>query len=248
MNFNSYIVSETKTAFSIPLTKNLVTKKTFKQKAFTLAETLITLSIIGVVAAVTVPTLMSNVNKQIYVTGLKKAYNELQNAVRMMPITAGCSADDFHCLDLRTDILAEQLKLAKAPYACRGFDQNNTCLQTPDGMLIYAADNNNINSTIGVDINGAKGPNVVGRDRFFFESFFNSYEAPECIGFLPVGSKLYANCQIKVNYYNAGATRYWNYNPQNPLCTTSQVSHQKGWFGDSKYCTGRVLEENAMNY
>ena len=45
--------------------------------AFTLAEVLITLVIIGVIAAMTIPTLMKNTNKQEYVTGLKKGYSIL---------------------------------------------------------------------------------------------------------------------------------------------------------------------------
>lgn len=45
-----------------------------KTKAFTLAEVLITLGIIGVVAAMTIPTLMSNVQKHTYVVALKKFY------------------------------------------------------------------------------------------------------------------------------------------------------------------------------
>lgn len=96
MQYNSYIVSETKTAFSIPMQTPII-KKNLKQKAFTLAETLITLSIIGVVAAMTVPTLMANMNKQSYVTGLKKAYSNLQNAWNMIPITENCPAGDYEC-------------------------------------------------------------------------------------------------------------------------------------------------------
>ena len=46
-------------------------------KGFTLAEVLITLGIIGIVAAMTLPTLVNNYKKQIYVVGLKKAYNNL---------------------------------------------------------------------------------------------------------------------------------------------------------------------------
>lgn len=56
--------------------KNKVNKK--KKKAFTLAEVLITLGIIGVVAALTIPTLVENEQKVQYATGLKKAYMELQ--------------------------------------------------------------------------------------------------------------------------------------------------------------------------
>ena len=50
--------------------------------AFTLAEVLITLGIIGVVAALTLPTLISNYKKQTYVTGLQKAYSVLNNMTK----------------------------------------------------------------------------------------------------------------------------------------------------------------------
>src|SRR5574344_2252231 len=46
-----------------------------KRTAFTLAEVLIVLGIIGIVASMTIPTLMNKVAKQEYVTGLRKAYS-----------------------------------------------------------------------------------------------------------------------------------------------------------------------------
>ena len=49
------------------------------KRAFTLAEVLITLAIIGVVAAMTMPTLIKNHQKQVYATRLKKAVNVLEN-------------------------------------------------------------------------------------------------------------------------------------------------------------------------
>ena len=243
MNFNSYIVSETKTAVSVPLTKEILQiKKTLKQKAFTLAETLITVSIIGVVAAITVPTLMSNMNKQIYVTGLKKTYTQLQNAVRLLPMVSGCSAGDYQCTEISANNIAELLKLAKPPYGCSMYTSTGTdalCLQTQDGAIIISA--NEYNSTIGVDVNGDKGPNIVGRDRFMFEIFWNGYTSPECVGFIPVGSKLSVSCTEK----GAGTsgTRYWN-----GICTKENLQPNDTWLYSAGTCTGRVLEENAMNY
>lgn len=51
-----------------------------KKMAFTLAEVLITLGIIGIVAQMTIPTLISNVEKQTTITSLKKAYSTLSQA------------------------------------------------------------------------------------------------------------------------------------------------------------------------
>ncbi len=51
--------------------------------AFTLAEVLVTLGIIGVVSAMTVPTLMQNHQRKVYVTQLHKVYNEVSQAVEM---------------------------------------------------------------------------------------------------------------------------------------------------------------------
>ncbi len=56
---------------------------------FTLAEVLITLGIIGVVAAMTLPTLIKNYQKQVYVTQLKKAYSTLGNAINKMAVDEG---------------------------------------------------------------------------------------------------------------------------------------------------------------
>lgn len=50
-----------------------------KKNAFTLAEVLITLGIIGVVAAITLPTLIQNYQKQVYANGAKKGLNTIMN-------------------------------------------------------------------------------------------------------------------------------------------------------------------------
>jgi len=54
-----------------------------KNKAFTLAEVLITLGIIGVVAALTIPSLIQKQTEKATVVKLKKAYSTLLNAYRL---------------------------------------------------------------------------------------------------------------------------------------------------------------------
>ena len=55
-----------------------------KYYAFTLAEVLITLVIIGVIAAMTIPTLINKTNNQEYVSRLKKAYSTLSQVTNRL--------------------------------------------------------------------------------------------------------------------------------------------------------------------
>lgn len=70
------------------------------KKAFTLAETLITLGIIGVVAALTIPSLVSKYQKHVYYTQFRKAATVLENAINQYNFDHGCggqcgSSDSF---------------------------------------------------------------------------------------------------------------------------------------------------------
>jgi prepilin-type N-terminal cleavage/methylation domain-containing protein len=60
-----------------------------KKTGFTLAEVLITLTIIGVVAMMTLPALMNNVQEQQAKTGLKKGLNTLTEAAQLTAATDG---------------------------------------------------------------------------------------------------------------------------------------------------------------
>ena len=246
MNFNSYIVSETKTALSVPVSISVLPpKKTLKQKAFTLAEVLITLSIIGVVAAMTVPTLMANANKQIYTTKLKKVYSTMQNAVKMMPLSVGCSAGEYSCVTIGQEnhfdarIFADQFKVVKDFDTCKidyTLPQSlyvNSCFQLEDGTTFFFRNTSSGDiyaASIGVDLNGEKGPNKIGRDIFMFQ--ITSYEKQNIkIGtVMPYGSKIFH----EYSYV------YWK-----DKCTDNTVK-QQNW--DAIMCAGRVLEEGKMNY
>lgn len=60
-----------------------------KTIAFTLAEVLITLGIIGVVAAMTIPTLMNNTNNQEIVSRVKKVYSSFTQAFSQAELNDG---------------------------------------------------------------------------------------------------------------------------------------------------------------
>ncbi len=60
-----------------------------KYPSFTLSEVLITLVVIGIIAAITVPVLINNYRKQQYVTQLKKNYSIVSDAFRLAMVKDG---------------------------------------------------------------------------------------------------------------------------------------------------------------
>lgn len=72
-----------------------------KKFAFTLAEVLITLGIIGVVAAITMPALTEKINNIILVNKLKKMYSVLSQAMMYTVVRDG----DFNSLSIENDNL-----------------------------------------------------------------------------------------------------------------------------------------------
>ena len=55
-----------------------------KIRAFTLAEILITLGIIGIVAAITIPMLITNYQKRLTLTRLQKHYAQLNQVIKLI--------------------------------------------------------------------------------------------------------------------------------------------------------------------
>ena len=84
--------------------------------AFTLAEVLITLGIIGVVAAMTMPTLINNINKKHWITGYKKAFSELSQIHQLLNSETGGSymaeCNDFDDVCLK-NLFAEKIKVVE---------------------------------------------------------------------------------------------------------------------------------------
>ena len=66
------------------------------KKAFTLAEVLITLGIIGVVSAITIPTVVSKYQKYVLKNQFIKSYSNLQNAINMTISANGTYYDCYN--------------------------------------------------------------------------------------------------------------------------------------------------------
>lgn len=82
--------------------------------AFTLAEVLIVLGIIGVVAEMTIPTLLQSSEKQVEMTSLKKFYSEFSQAMTLYMQSSDCS--DLPCTglfnaDIGEDDYADRLNI-----------------------------------------------------------------------------------------------------------------------------------------
>ena len=113
-----------------------------KKNGFTLAEVLITLTILGVVAAITIPNIVHNYKKQITVVKLKKAYANLEQAAVSLKINSGCHSGDIACTGLfESDNVNERffelagIKISKIQGSCssRGMSlgcENQNCTNT----------------------------------------------------------------------------------------------------------------------
>jgi len=156
--------------------------------AFTLAEVLITLAIIGVVAAITIPILNNSAQDTQYKTAYRKAYSDMSNAMlaaiseqSLTPRTAG---QDTIATDSEYTTLKNAFSVNKACTVA----QLETCwipgeYLTPGSSFMPTVGNANsfidasgrawAEYSVGeniylVDTNGSKQPNRYGKDRWIF--------------------------------------------------------------------------------
>ena len=122
--------------------------KRFK-RGFTLAEVLITLAIIGVVAAIAIPSVISNTQQQEFKTGLRKAVSVLNSAITMNMAIDGESPydnkDTFNYLQRHMSILKVTsglpwLSVFKAWDGHTYDSYGNSAFYTTDGMRFETDD------------------------------------------------------------------------------------------------------------
>ena len=111
------------------------------KKGFTLAEVLITLAIIGVVAALAIPSVISNSQQQEFKTGLKKAISVLNSAISMN-IAVDCETpyDNANLFGYLTKHMSVMKTTRTTPWystsavGAVGTANTNSAFYTTDGM------------------------------------------------------------------------------------------------------------------
>ena len=91
-----------------------------KKAAFTIAEVLITIGIIGVVAAISLPTLLTNVQEKVTVHKLETVYSKLNSAFKMMIEEDGEFTNNRSASQRELDIYDNLPKFLKVANKCYG--------------------------------------------------------------------------------------------------------------------------------
>jgi prepilin-type N-terminal cleavage/methylation domain-containing protein len=159
--------------------KEKIPRRFIRYTGFTLAEVLITLAIIGFVAAMTIPTLINKINESQWHTAWKKEFSVISQAYKLYLI-------DNEDVDFGYDVtalnkLSPYLKIASTnptlPDSNKFLNGSSvivlswTNAQLADGSIVYFLNHgwSNCNSAsfcveINIDINGIKAPNTIGKD------------------------------------------------------------------------------------
>ena len=138
-------------------------------KAFTLSEVLIALTVIGVIAAMTIPTIMTGTRKSEFSARLKKFYGTI-NQAQIKAYALGDSWDiwceetgkEYDNTTKTTKAFAEKYLLPHITTLKTGEENGKYTVYLNDGTHFYLTKEQCIH--FFYDANGAKKPNVKGRD------------------------------------------------------------------------------------
>ena len=204
--------------------------------AFALSEVLITLGVIGVVAAMTLPTLIKNYKKHSTENQLKTAYSIFSQAIN----SAKSEHGDFKNWDItlpREDLNNTYLKPYLTIVESKKINEIKTLndsgnflySQTYFGPTYYLKNGmrytilkDNINLYITIDINGDKGPNTMGYDCFNFIIESNSNQLlPDC--------NKYSNEQLtEESSYSKSCNPNAAYSPYSGACC-AEIIRRNNW-------------------
>lgn len=160
-----------KVALSVELSKS----------AFTLAEVLITLGIIGVVAALTMPSLIAKHQKQVWATQLKKDVNWVLNSINQIKaeemvdslantkyLTEDNSNELYTNYFFVNSELEKNLKIINKVSIVHNDDtvRETEYYVLADGSCVHFDGGVYDSLSYSIDVNCQKGPNLYGRDAF----------------------------------------------------------------------------------
>lgn len=184
------------------------------KSGFTLAEVLITMVIVGAVAAMTIPTLNYQRLRKEYSTKLKHFYSRMDNALAEMEADKGSLRD----MALPSNANAYQWYLDNIdPYlghAAKDDSKNNStdnAIYFKDGSALGYIHSGDC-FDIAYDVNGDKMPNELGRDKYRFLICFNDTKREFYFGstdkiFGPYAEKASIDAQSRDSLKNACASR-----------------------------------------
>ena len=161
-----------------------------KKSAFTLTEVMITVGIIGVISALTVPTLMSNYQRKALTVQIRKTANNIASAADLLMTEESknkfSATSGYKDLDTFITQRFKVLKTCESADATKCFASENyqsidnsknsafTCagksyvLADSSAVCLTIDDTYKPNVTVTTDVNGSEGPNIAGRDLFMF--------------------------------------------------------------------------------
>ena len=144
-----------------------------KKLGFTLAEVLISLAIVGVVAAMTIPTLSSNTQKESNEAKEKVCVSDLENAFTIMMVrenaieisdTVNWASSANTINELGKYIKITNLNTVFSNSTCA---EGSICFETKKKAHVQFTKNSS-DASIIIDVNGASKPNKDGVDKFTY--------------------------------------------------------------------------------
>ena len=202
--------------------KKLMKEVFMSKKAFTLAEVLITLMIIGIVAALTIPSVISNYQQQEFKTGLKKAVSVLNEAIQTNIALDGETpyenGDLANYLQRHMSVLSTRYLRNRFFYyysgSHYGIDALNYVFYTTDGMRFEVRTDGR-----GFSINGASLPG----DFYLHESGLNAGNPKSGYGYNLRSSYDYGRDRNRITYFSTPSGFCGSYglnsNPNNTINT-----------------------------
>lgn len=228
-----------------------------KRAGFTLAEVLIVLTILGVVAALTIPTIIANKDKQTYVSQLKKMYSSLENGRKLASIDEGGDISELFSITKSSkdtfDALTRQFKVAKYCGDASG------CWY--DGMKYLDGSLYNGDGLFETYYDGHEGKGILAdgslimvssnHDSCTDSSDYTAYSPPayryKCGEiYVDVNGKKAPNI-IGRDVFRFDVTRDGVY-PHGLKYSDADIKSDCSSSGDGSRCAARVIKEDAMNY